>query len=83
MNGDEEVGFAEVVLFGFIRIVTQQRIVPKPLSAVQAIALVESWLAVANARLLFTTPESFAHSLRAMRELGVAGNLCSGAQIAG
>jgi len=83
LNGDDEVGFAEVVLIGFVRIVTQQRIVPKPMSAEQAITLVEQWLATANARLLFTTPESFTHSLRLLRECGVAGNLCTDAQIAG
>ncbi len=82
-NGDEEIGLAEVVLIGFIRIVTQARIVPRPIAPAQAVALVESWLAVSNVRLLLTTPESFAHSLRAIREIGVAGNLCTDAQISG
>ncbi len=78
----EEVGLPEVVLVGFIRIVTQPRIVPHPISPAQAIALVESWLALPNVRLLLTTPESFRRCLDAIREAGVAGNLCTDAQIA-
>ena len=82
-NSEEEIGFAEVVLIGFIRIVTQKRILPAPLPPEQAVRLVESWLSAPNARLLFATPESFAQSLNAIRAVGVAGNLCTDAQIAG
>lgn len=81
-NGDDELGFAEVVLIGFIRIVTQARIMPRALAPAQAIAIVRTWLALSNARLLLTTPESFALSLRAIDQIGVAGNLCTDAQIA-
>lgn len=82
-NGEEEVGLAEVVLIGFIRIVTQARIVPKPMEPAGAIALVQSWLERPNARLLQGTPESLAHCLHAIATIGVAGNLCTDAQIAG
>ena len=83
INSGVEIGFAEVVMIGFIRIMTQKRIVPRPLLAKQAIALVQSWLALPNARLLLATPESFANSLALIDAVGVAGNLCSDAQIAG
>jgi len=83
INSGVEIGFAEVVLIGFIRIMTQRRIVPKPLLSSQAVSLVQSWLAIPNARLLLATPESFANSLALINEVGVAGNLCSDAQIAG
>jgi len=83
INSGVEIGFAEVVLIGFIRIMTQRRIVPKPLLSSQAVSLVQSWLAIPNARLLLATPESFANSLALINEVGVAGNLCTDAQIAG
>ncbi len=78
----EEVGLPEVVLVGFIRIVTQPRIVPQPISPAQAVALAESWLALPNVRLLLATPDSFRRCLDAIREARVAGNLCTDAQIA-
>jgi uncharacterized protein len=83
LNSDEVVGLAEIVLIGFIRIVTQKRIVPKPLSPQAAVTLVRSWLALTNVRLLLSTPESFALTLEAICLVGVAGNLCTDAQIAG
>jgi toxin-antitoxin system PIN domain toxin len=81
-SSEEIVGLPDLVLVGFIRIVTQPRIVPQPISPAQAVALVESWLALPNVRLLLGTPESFRRSLDALREAGVAGNLCTDAQIA-
>ncbi len=83
INSGVEIGFAEVVMIGFLRIMTQKRIVSRPLHPTQAIALVQSWLAVPNARLLLATPESFANSLTFIDAVGVAGNLCTDAQIAG
>ena len=83
INSGVEIGFAEVVMIGFIRIMTQRRIVSRPLLPTQAIALVQSWLAIPNARLLLATPESFANSLALIDTVGVAGNLCTDAQIAG
>lgn len=78
----EEIGLPEVVLIGFIRIVTQPRILPQPISPAQSIALVDSWLALPNVRLLLGTPESFRRCLNSIKEVGVAGNLCTDAQIA-
>ena len=83
VNSGVEIAFAEVVLIAFIRIMTQKRIVPKPLAPKQAIALVREWLRFPNARLLLATPESFSNSLSAIEAVGVAGNLCTDAQIAG
>ncbi len=83
INSGVEIGFAEVVLIGFIRIMTQKRIVPRPLLPIQAVEVVQSWLAIPNVRLLLATPESFANSLALINEVGVAGNLCTDAQIAG
>lgn len=83
INSGAEIGFAEVVLIGFVRMMTQRRIIPRPLLPTQAIGLVRSWLAMPNARLLLATPDSFTNSLALIDAAGVAGNLCTDAQIAG
>lgn len=82
LNSDETLGLPEVVLLGFLRIVTQARIVTHPISPQKAIGIVRRWLAEPNVRLLTGSPTSFEASLSLMREIGVAGNLSTDAHIA-
>jgi len=72
----------EIVLLGFIRIVTQARIVANPLSAIMAVRTVRYWLDQPNVRLLTGSPKSFAAALDLMAKSGVAGNLSTDAIIA-
>jgi uncharacterized protein len=82
LNGNADVGLPEIVLLGFIRIITQARIVPQPTSAKTAIGLVRNWLAQPNVRLLLSTPRSFEMSLELMEAIGVAANLSTDAHTA-
>ncbi len=45
LSGDELVGLPWAVLHGYIRLMTHARILAEPLSAEEAVADVESWLA--------------------------------------
>jgi uncharacterized protein len=82
LNGDEAVGLAPVVLFGFLRLVTNRRIFTPPLAVAAAVAVVEEWLARPQVRLLTPSPDEFALALALIRQQGTAANLTTGAQIA-
>jgi uncharacterized protein len=59
LNTHEDVGLPELVLLGFVRIITQARIVAHPTSVKIALGLVRNWFAHPNVRLLLSTPRSF------------------------
>lgn len=82
MNGDEPVGLAEAVVFGFVRVATSSRAFRVPLTVVDALLCAEGWLAHPNARLLTQSAESLAIAFALLRKLGVAGNLTTDVQIA-
>lgn len=45
LNGDEPVGFAWTVLMGFVRVITNARVMSgRPLTVEQALAVVDVWL---------------------------------------
>lgn len=83
MSGEEAVGFTHATIFGFIRISTNARIFPSPLTVAQASAHVDEWLERRVSQVL--EPQTDYH--RQVIELletagGTAGNLVSDAQIA-
>ncbi len=82
MNGDEPIGFAEAVVFGFLRVATSPRAFRVPLGLDDALACAESWLEHPNARLLPQSPESVELAFGLLRRLGTAANLTTDAQIA-
>ena len=82
MLGTETVGLAPAVTVGFVRIVTNPRIMVAPLGAGAAIDMVETWLGRRNVSALH--PRSRHYEI--LRELfdgtGVGGNLVSDAHLA-
>lgn len=82
LAGHESVGFAWVVLLGFVRISTNPRVYAEPLEPGQALDQIDEWLAAAAAEPLHPGRE---HA-RVLRELlvesGTAGNLTTDAHIA-
>lgn len=53
LSGREPVGIPVLCLHGFLRFVTNPRIVQKPLTLPDAAAIVNSWLAVPHVRILY------------------------------
>jgi toxin-antitoxin system PIN domain toxin len=82
MNGGQDIGLPEPVLFGFLRITTQRGILASPLTIDQALAIVRSWLDWPRLRVLYGTAGSLQRALELAKALGVAGRLTTDLQIA-
>jgi len=82
LNGDATVAFSWVVLLGFVRVATNLRVMPAPLTAAQALDIVDEWLALPNVVVL-SPGESHWTVLRSLLfEAGTAGNLSTDAHLA-
>jgi uncharacterized protein len=82
LSGPETFAFAWTVLLAFIRLVTNPRVFEKPLSSDEALDLVDSWLAQANATVLHSTDRHGQLLRELLAPLGTAGNLTSDAHLA-
>jgi len=82
LSGEEPVGLAPVVLFGFVRISTNARVYTNPLSVTEAADTVRSWLDQPPAQVLEAAPDHVPLVLRLLEGIGTAGNLVTDAQIA-
>lgn len=82
MTGAEEIGLATVVVFGFVRLITNPRIFQNPYTAKEAAQRAESWLVRPQVRIIDPSPHHIADVLGSLLESGTAGNLTTDAQIA-
>ena len=82
MDGPEPVGFGTLILFGFIRVATNPRMIQPPMAVDRALELVDGWLARPHVRLIHPGPEHLPIAFQLLRDAGTAGNLTSDAQIA-
>jgi hypothetical protein len=82
MTGNDEIGLATVVVFGFVRICTHARIFMQPLSVAEAATRVESWLARPQVRVIDPAHGHVGDVLALLEQAGTAGNLTTDAQIA-
>jgi toxin-antitoxin system PIN domain toxin len=82
LNGDEPVALTWVVLLGFLRLATNPRVFPNPLSVEQALGRVDQWLGQSTVCILQETAEQW-RILRSLLETsGTAGNLTTDAHLA-
>jgi toxin-antitoxin system PIN domain toxin len=82
LSGTEEVGFAWLVLLGFIRISTNPAALEHPLSPAEALDYVEEWLAAPVASIVHPTARHAVAIRRLLEPVGTAGNLTSDAHLA-
>ena len=82
LSGEEPVGLAPVVLFGFVRISTHPRVFLHPLTAAEAAGVVRSWLEQPVSRILEPSLDHISDVLGLLEGVGTAGNLVTDAQIA-
>jgi uncharacterized protein len=82
LTGAEPIGFAWSVIQAFLRISTRGTIFPQPLSAVQAVAMTETWLAQPNAVVVEPTARHLSLLAGLLNTSGTAGNLVSDAHLA-
>lgn len=82
LSGDEPVGLPWVVSCGFLRIMTHRSVLVNPMEVTAALGHVRSWLAVPNVEVLEPGPRHLEFLERALRAVGVGGNLVTDAQLA-
>ena len=82
LNGEEPVALPWVVVLGCLRIATNGRILPAPLTAAQALSVVDGWLELPVVRLLPPGPEHWRVLKGLLEEAGTAGNLTTDAHLA-
>ena len=82
LNGFESIGIPWVVILGFIRIMTNGKIYPNPLSELQATELVDAWLIHPLVRIPQPEPGHWNLVRELILETGAAGNLTSDIHLA-
>jgi uncharacterized protein len=82
MNGNREVGLAGPALFGFVRLASNPRILTPPLPVDVALARVEEWLTRPHVHFVQPGPRHLDIAFGLLRQVGVAGNLTTDAQLA-
>jgi len=82
MNGTREVGVAAPALFGFVRLVSNPRVLDRPLPVEHALARVEEWLARPHVFFVQPGPQHLRVAFDLLRHVGTAANLTTDAQLA-
>lgn len=82
VNGPTRIGLAQSALFGFLRIITNARILQSPLAVGDAVAYVRDWLAQPNVDLLVPGHNHMDIAVGLLQQLGTAGNLTTDVQLA-
>ncbi len=82
LSGDEPVGFAWIVILGFIRIITTARVMPQPLLPEDAIDIIDDWLMQPVSRVIVPTDRHWLIFRELLTPLGTAANLTSDAHLA-
>lgn len=82
LSGDESVALPWVVLLGFLRVATHPRVFPNPLSADQALATVDGWLAQPPVTVVHAGDEHWQILRDLLIASGTAGNLTTDAHLA-
>lgn len=82
LNGDEETGFAWIVILAFLRISTKASLYQNPLTTAQAFGVVERWLSARTAVVIEPTATHLLTLRNLVAEAGTGGNLTSDAHLA-
>lgn len=81
-SSTEIVGIAWIVILGFLRIITNGRVMPNPLDFKTACSIIGEWLALPNVRIVDPTEHHWKIFQELLEPLGTAGNLTSDAHLA-
>jgi uncharacterized protein len=82
MNGTREVGIAGPALFGFIRLVSNPRVLDRPLAVDAALERVEEWLARPHVHFVQPGPRHLEIAFALLRHTSAAAQLTTDAQLA-
>lgn len=81
-SDDDPVGLPWVVILGFLRVMTNGRIMPNPLPQPAALEMVEDWLSQSVVDIVSPSEKHWDIFRRIIEPLGTAGNLTTDAHIA-
>lgn len=82
LSSGTTVGFPWVCVLGFLRIVTNPRVMPRPITVADATAMGELWTTQPNAVLLDPGPRHYSILRSLLVDSGTGGNLTTDAHIA-
>ena len=82
LAGSEPIALAWAVMLGFLRITTSERVMPQPLTAEQAIQVIDEWLNQPSVRIVSPKERHWDIFRTIIAPLGTAGNLTTDAHIA-
>ena len=82
LSGEETVALPWIVVLGFLRVATHPRVLPRPLSAEQALGVVDGWLARRNVVTLQAGDDHWPVLRSLLSASGTAGNLTTDAHLA-
>ena len=82
LAGNERIGILPVVAFAFVRLSTNRKVFPKPLSVADAFGYLENWLQFPNVFWVGTEVEDLAVAKKLLLSAGTGANLVTDAQIA-
>lgn len=82
LSGRQPIGLAHVVMFAFLRIATNARIIDRPMTLDHAAQHVRSWLERSVTRVLMPDTDHVERVADLLAGSGAAGNLVTDAQIA-
>ncbi len=82
LAGEETIGFAWIVLIGFLRLTTRAAIFPRPLSIRKVLDLIGLWLSQPCATIVHPGQRHFEILRKLLLPLGAAGNITTDAHLA-
>jgi uncharacterized protein len=82
MNGDEQIGLPWIALSGFVRIVTNPKLLDSPLSVEQAVDRVDAWLAQPMVVIAVERDNHWSLFREFIRDVGTVGNRTTDAHLA-
>ncbi len=82
VSGEETLGLPWVVILGFLRLTTNPRVFPRPLSPEAASARIDSWLGQPNIRAVSEKDSHWDTLKTLLGTSGMAGNLTTDAHLA-
>jgi uncharacterized protein len=82
LSEGESVALPWVVVLGFLRLSTNARVFPRPLSPPQAIEIVDGWLSISNVTTLAPGDGHWSVLRSLIDQSGTAGNLTTDAHLA-
>lgn len=82
LSGEETIALPWVVLSGFLRLTTSDRVLSRPLTVLQAVERVNTWLSLPHVETIVETPEHWRILKELLAETGTAGNLTTDAHLA-